>query len=339
MVNIKTLIAALKQTKAPNLFLYSLLIGAEKAEKTEKFEIQTKVAQRLRVPLVGRREYGKLIREESFSQALYQPSHIKPYKVIEEDSLLSQKFGETVYGTPAGYTNQQKQDLQTMLNELKEIGWRTKNWMLCKLLTTGVLPVKDGSVGIEYAPYNGEVLTGNDMWSDPTADIIGQLRDKQIEIQKETGVVVDHLVISPDVTKDLLRNNTIKEAFKNVNSAALMSYTPEQMPDGTAYLGYISELNLKVYSFIDWTSLDGATEEALLPAGTALLLKKGSFRNHYGALALRMNPNSPKTLIVATEVAKAEYGTKDNEDDVLRYYSAPLTVPNDARGWAFIQVK
>lgn len=339
MINQKTLIAAFTQTKKPNLFLYNLLIGSSKAEKTEKFEIQTKVAQRKRVPLVGRREYGKLVREESFSQGLYQPSHIKAYKVIEEDSLLSQKFGETVYGTKASYSEAQKQDFQGQLLDLKEIGFRTKNWMLCQLLTTGVLPTRDGAEGIEYGEYNSEVLTGDEKWSNPDADIIAQLRMKKIEIHKETGVVVDHLIITPDVTQDLLANNKIKEAFKNINSSGLMLYKPEELPEGTEYLGYIAELNLKIYAYIDWTSVEGKDEEALLPEGTALLLRKGSFRTHYGALALRTKANSAKTLVITEEFVKVEYGTKDNEDDELKYYSAPLIVPNDARGWSFIKVK
>ncbi|SKA01600.1 Phage major capsid protein E [Cetobacterium ceti] len=332
----RTLILALKQTKAPELFLYNLLIGAEKCEKTEKFEIQTKSASRTRVPLVGRRENGKLIKSESYYQSLYKPGIMKPYKPISEDSLLAQKFGQDAYGTPASYTNMQLKGLKSDLLELKEIGLRTKLWMLSQLLVTGTLPT-DKTEGISFGELNETIMTGSEKWSDPTAPIISQLRQSQLKIQQNTGMVVDHLIVTPDVVEHLLANNGVKEAMKST-TGHLFVFDPEKIGDNTAYIGFIPELNLRIFSYMDWTAEEGEVEQPLLPPGTALLLRKKSFRVHYAALAIRKKAGQSKTLIQASEYTKVEYGTKDEEDDVLRYYSAPLIIPVDAQGWALLKV-
>lgn len=333
----RTLILALKQTKAPELFLYSLLVGAEKPEKTEKFEIQTKSASRLRVPLAGRRENGKLVRNESFYQALYKPGMIKPYKPITEDSLLVQKFGENAYGVPASYTNNQLKGLKDDMLDLKTIGLRTKIWMLAQLLTTGTLPT-DKKEGISFGELNEVIMTGTDKWSDPTAPIIPQLRENQLNIQKTTGIVVDHLVITPDVVGAFLSNTGVKEAMKSTTGHSFV-FDADKLSDSVAYIGFLPELNLRIFSYMDWSQLEGEEQEqALLPPGTALMVKKKSFRVHYGAIPVRTKVGQPKTLIQAQEFVKVEYGTKDEEDDELRYYSAPLIIPNDAQGWALLKV-
>lgn len=332
----RTLILALKQTKAPELFLYSLLIGAEKPEKTEKFEIQTKSASRLRVPLVGRRENGKLVRSESFYQALYKPGMIKPYKPITEDSLLAQKFGESAYGVPASYTNAQLKGLKEDILDLKTIGLRTKIWMLSQLLTTGTLPT-DKVDGISFGDLNEVVMAGTDKWSDPNAPIVDQLRENQLNIQQKTGIVVDHLIITPDVVGAFLANTGVKEAMKSTTGHAFV-FDPDKISDSVAYIGFIPELNLRIFSYMDWSQLQGEEEQALLPPGTALMVKKKSFRVHYGAIPIRTKVGQPKALIQASEFVKVEYGTKDEEDDELRYYSAPLIIPNDAQGWALLKV-
>ena len=332
----RTLILAMKQIKAPELFLYNLLIGAEKTEKTEKFEIQTKSASRLRVPLVGRRENGKLVRNEAFYQALYKPGMIKPYKPITEDSLLAQKFGENAYGAPASYTNTQLKGLKADILELKTIGLRTKIWMLSQLLITGTLPT-DKAEGVSYGELNEITMTGSDRWSDPNAPIISQLRENQLKIQQETGIVVDHLIITPDVVGHFLGNNDIKETMKNTTGHAFV-FDPDKLADSVAYIGFIPELNLRTYSYMDWSQVEGEAEEPLLPPKTALLVKKKSFRVHYGAIPIRLKPGQSKTLVQASEIVKTEYGQKDEEDDELRYYSAPLIIPNDAQGWALLKV-
>ncbi|WP_047394345.1 major capsid protein [Cetobacterium sp. ZOR0034] len=332
----KTLILALKQVKAPVMFLYDLLIGAEKPEKTEKFEIQTKSASRLRVPLVGRRENGKLVRNEAFEQALYKPGMIKPYKPITEESLLAQKFGETEYGTTASYTNVQLKGLKEDIRELKEIGLRTKIWMLAKLLTTGTLPT-DKAEGISYGEFNEVIMSTGEKWSDPDAPIVPQLRERQLKIQQDTGIVTDHLIITPDVVGHFLANNGIKEAMKSTTGHSFV-FDPDKVDDSVAYIGFIPELNLRIFSYMDWSQVEGEAEEALLPTGTALMVKKKSFRTHYGAIPVRAKVGTGKTLIVATEYVKVQYGTKDEEDDELRYYSSPLIIPNDAQGWAMMRV-
>lgn len=332
----KELSTAMKQIKGINLFLYALLVGKELTSDKAKIEMQTKSANREIVPLVGRRENGIFVREGSFSVDTYTPSAIKAYRSIEPEDLLSQQFGMDEYGNPAKLQNA-KENLAQKLGELKEIGTRTKNYMLNKLVFTGVVPQKEGTVGISYGAINSEVLSGTDLWSDPTANIIGYLREKQLEVLKNTGIVMDHLVLEPNVVSYFLANKNIADSMKNT-AGSQFTFAPDSMPEGGTYIGRIPELGLSVFSYQDWAAYDGGTEEQLMPEGTMLMCKKGSFRVHYAGISLRQKPNTPAAVIKAKEAAYPEYGVYSDDNDELKYISLPLPAPNDVQGWVVAKV-
>lgn len=336
VVVLKDLAVALKQIKTVNFFLRSLLVGKEILSDKEKIEMQTKSANRLIVPLVGRRENGIFVKEGSFSADSYIPSLIKSFRTIESDDLLSQQFGVDEYGNPAKLQNA-KENLAQKLSELKEIGARTTNYLLNELVFIGVVPQEKGAVGISYGKINSEVLSGTDLWTDSLADIIGYLREKQLEILQDTGMVMDHLVLEPNVVGYFLGNKDIADSMKNT-AGSQFTFAPDSMPEGGTYIGRIVELGLSVFSYQDWAEYESGAEKQLMPKGTILLCKKGSFRIHYAGLTHRAKPNTPATVVKAKELAFPEYGIKSDDVDELKYRSAPLPAPNDVQGWLVAKV-
>lgn len=334
----KALSMAIAQIKSPALFLWDMLIGTEKLEKTVKFEIQTKEAGRYRVPLVGRRENGILIEKDGFETSVYEPPMMKFHVVNKAEELFEQKFGQTAYDNG---TNFAQQELAEELTYLKNIAARTKLWMVSELVTKGVCPLEDGKIGIKFGDFQKEILTDTDIWSEENTDIIAYLQKKQLEIQKKTGKVIDTLIISPDVEAALLKNNHIKEYLKQTNANIIrVNDSSARKSSGEREVMYLPTLNIMIYSYIDWVAditNKNAPEVPVLPEKTVIGFKKGDFVCHYGPLALRPAPKQRATLHIMKEVVRPNY-PEGTEDDVLEYFSAPLVAPKDAAGWFCAQV-
>lgn len=333
----KSLSMAIQQIKPPALFLWDILIGTEKLEKTLKFEIQTKEAGRYRVPLVGRRENGILIEKDGFETSIYEAPMMKFHVINKAEELFEQKFGQTIY---EGGTTLAQQELAEELVYLKNLAARTKLWMLAELVTKGVCPLEDGKVGIKFGNFEKEVLT-DDAWSNPDTDIIGYLKEKQLEIQKKTGKVIDTLIITPDVEDALLKNNSIKEYLKQTNANIIrVNDSSARKYSGEREVMYLPTLNIMIYSYIDWVgdiTKKTSPESSILPEKTVIGVKKGDFKCFYGPLALRPAPKQRAILHVTKEVVRPQY-PEGTEDDILEYFSAPLVAPSDAAGWFCAQV-
>lgn len=333
----KALSLAIARVKPPALFLWDILIGMEKLEKTLQFEVQTKDAGRYRVPLVGRRENGVLIEKEGFETSIYSAPMLKFHVINKAEELFEQKFGQTIYENGI---NMAQQELAEELTYFKELAARTKLWMLSELVTKGVCPLENGKKGIKFGDFQKEILTDN-AWSNPDTDIIAYLKAKQLEIQKKTGKIIDVLIVSPDVEEAMLKNNHIKEYLKQTNANIVrINDSSARKNDGAREVMHIPTLNITVYSYIDWvkdiTDKDGA-EVPVIPEKTVIGAKRESFICQYGPLSLRPAPGQRAKLHVTKEVVRPSY-PEGTEDDLLEYFSAPLVSPVDASAWFCAQV-
>lgn len=330
------LTAAIAQIKAPTMFLWDTLIGIEKTERTQKFEVHTKSAGRIKAPLVSKREKGVLIEKQAFEVTMYEPPMLKIYTINYAEELFEQGFGQTQYDD---YTSIAKQELAKQLKELKDIAARTKLYMLSTLTTTGVCPVEDGKQGIKYGDFNKEILSGTDAFNDPNCDIIAYLEKKQLEIQKKTGIVIDTLIVHPDVTDAIMKNKYVIEYLKMTNANLFqVNHRVEKTPSGEKLIAFLPKLNMTIYSYVDWVRNPDEDEEVdLLPSGTIIGVKKGSFSCHYGALAVRSEAGKRATVHVKKEVVITRY-PDDSNDDLIELNSAPLIMPEDAQGWFCAEV-
>ena len=326
------LTAAISQVKAPKHFLYDLLIGEEKAEKVEELEIHTRQAGRRKAPLVGRREQGIFVRREAFAVQRVKPSYIKLQAVNEAEALFEQQFGQTPYADPQ---QTGKRMLADAMKEFKNIAFRTRTWMLVQTLRTGACPMADGVQAIEYGEINKETLAGTALFNNPACDPIAYLKKKQTEVQKESGVVIDTIIMSPDVADAFLENEKVKE-YLNTRHANYVRVNDSKAEDaeGKKEIAYLPTLGITVYSFVDWyTDMDNQNEEQVIPAKTCIGVKSKSFTFRYGAMALRPKQGAPKTLHINKEVIRPWY-PDTSEDDEIQYFSAPLCMPReDIRAW------
>ncbi|MDR3258228.1 MAG: major capsid protein [Fusobacteriaceae bacterium] len=335
----KNLTKAIERIKEPSHFLWDKCIGNEVIESTVEIEIHTKDAGRLRAPLVGRRDGLILVEKQEWASDKFAPPHIKLKVVNEAEEMFEQQFGRTEYDTTYSPGHA---ELAKELIKLKSIGYRTRIWMLAQILNTGICPLADGKAGITFNnTFAKEILSGSDLWSNASADIIGYIEEKQAEIQQTTGIVIDTLIISPDVTPYIMKNSSVLEALKQVNANTFQVDSTTQSEKRKKYkrIAYIPSLDVTIYSYRDWVKKIGDNDEGLLvPSKTIIGLQAGSFSCHFGSLALKSEPTAKKAMKhVAKEVVRS-WTTDQTEDDELQYFSAPIILPDDAQGWFTSQV-
>lgn len=337
MFGIIALTAAIAQVKNPKSFIWDIMIGRESTEKTIQFEMHTKNEGRYRAPLVGRRENSILVEREAFQVQVVEPAMIKIHTVNEAENMFKQQFGQTKYQQNTDKV--WKQQLADDMKKLKNIGFRTKVWMLTTLIKTGVCPMASGEKGISYGEFQKEVLSGNDMFTHQDADILAYLEKKQRNIQEKTGLIPDTVITTPKVAAAILNNSKVKEYLKETNANIFMiNDKTAEKNTGEKLVAYLPTLGITIYSYVDWYAELGTDEETtVLEEGDLILFKKGSFRCQYGALALRAKTGEPATKFVEKEVLRPRY-PENSEDDLLEYVSAPLISPEDAQGWAYAKV-
>ena len=320
------------QTKAPKNFLYNLLIGEEKAEKVEKLEIHTKEAGREKAPLVGKREKGIFIDKTAWQAQIVEPAYIKLQTVNEAEALLEQQFGQVKYAEPQDVG---KKTLADAMKKFKEIGFRTRQWMLIETLMTGTCPMEEGTQGVKYGDVNKEVLTGNDLFTSPNCDPIKYLKNKQTEIQKQTGIVIDTVVMSPDAADAFLENQKVKDYLntRHANYVRVNDSNPEN-EDGKKEIAWIPTLGMTIYSFVDWyDDMETGDTHQVIPEKTCMGVKAKSFSFKYAAMPLRPEQGKPAQLLVKKEVVRKWY-PDTSEDEELQYRSRPLCMPNkDIKSW------
>lgn len=333
---IVALTTAIAQVKEPKSFLWDMMIGIEKVEKETRFEMHTKSAGRLRAPLVGRRQGSILVEKDSFQVDVVEPAMIKIHTVNEAEGMFQQQFGQTQYENAEKVW---KQQLADDMKKLKTIGFRTKTWMLAQFIKTGVCPMADGDKGVSYGEFQKETLSGNELFSHADADILAFLEARQTKIQKETGLVADTVITTPQVAATILNNPKVKEYLKETNANIFrINDKIAEKNTGERLIAYLPTLGITIYSYMDWYKELGAEEEtAVLEGGDLFLFKKGSFRCQYGAMALRSKQGEPARKFVEKEVLRTRY-PEDSEDEVLQYLSAPLISPEDAQGWLYATV-
>lgn len=143
--------------------------------------------------------------------------------------------------------------------------------MRMSLLTTGIISISANGQDYYY-DYNmnaSHKVVATKAWSDPTADIITDIRVWQDMIEEDTGVRPSRAVCSPATFEYFMKNNLIRNAiWGNASTAPVLKGTV------TAYIRDALGITVAVYSkkFIDETN----TKKAYIPDDLFVLIPDGT---------------------------------------------------------------
>lgn len=335
-----TLIAALKQRKRPNMFLWNLLVRKINPRNTERFEVHTKKAKRDMAPFVGKYVDGEVLEKEKAEIKFFEPSAIKPVVRAEANELLERGFGQTIYGQQISIADEADKQVAKELSYLDEKIVRREIWMLSQLMTTGVVPIvgKTVETALDYncSSENFKILSGTAMFTDSASDPYEFIKQEQTRILKETGVLINTLVFESSAGTAFMNHEKIKENYKYKDSD-ITRIKPQQLGAGTAFLGTLPELGIDIFTYTDWV-IDPvtATETLLIPEGGMIMCKSNSVEVEYGAHVQIPKQGEKRQLFTGDRIPK--YYT-EGDAELLRLVSKPYPNPDDVDGFACHIVK
>ena len=118
--------------------------------------------------------------------------------------------------------------------------------------------------GVLKSPPEREAKTPNPIWSNANAKIFEDLKTYSEEIQENAGEIPTVLIIGKNVEKYLLGNKDLRDwllipSRENLNMA---SFAPSYVSPQVRFIGYLSALNLEVYSYLEtYTYFDRVTNK------------------------------------------------------------------------------
>lgn len=143
--------------------------------------------------------------------------------------------------------------------------------MRMSLLTTGSISISANGQDYDY-DYGMDASQKKDSgvdWTDPDADIIGDLRAWQKQIKETTGNIPTRLIINSKTESYFLKNKDLKNAIWHNDAAA-----PILEPEVRTYINSALGITYAVYDsqFID----EAGTKKKFVPDDTAVLIPRGS---------------------------------------------------------------
>ena len=182
--------------------------------------------------------------------------------------------------------------------------------MRMEALTAGTVTL--GSNGQAYSYDYGvpadQKVDVTKVWSDPSADIIGDI-SKFVEDMKAKGVVITRAVCNSSVAKNFRTNNAIKNAIYVFANGTVNVTT-------TRALDYIfNETGISIYVYDDVYVNESGQAVKYVPDNTLVLMPEGTLGNtHFGVTPEESdlsNSLKAEVSIIENGVAVTTYGTED----------------------------
>ena len=182
--------------------------------------------------------------------------------------------------------------------------------MRMEALTAGTVTL--GSNGQAYSYDYGvpadQKVDVTKVWSDPSADIIGDI-SKFVEDMKAKGVVITRAVCNSSVAKNFRTNNAIKNAIYVFANGTVNVTT-------TRALDYIfNETGISIYVYDDVYVNESGQAVKYVPDNTLVLMPEGTLGNtHFGVTPEESdlsNSLNAEVSIIENGVAVTTYGTED----------------------------
>lgn len=248
----RTLTAKVNAIFPADNFLTKKFFGKNIPSKDKYVDIVITKGGKQIAPFVSPKLAGKVLKRNGKKLETYEPPLLKPKFETEAEELLEDN--NVMYSDSTSLEERAAKQLATDLDDGRSRIDRRIEWMSANALIDGKISVKGDGIEdeIDYSrnPNHTKILTGTALWtdtvnSDPRADL-----DKwKTEVFDNSGVSPTEVVFGRDVGNAYSNHPKVKEAFdkKWINRGELK---PEKLEDGVTYLGYDSELDLKMYKYV-----------------------------------------------------------------------------------------
>lgn len=317
-------------------FLRDMLFTDTELSPTNIVDVDIKKGRAKIAPYVSEKIGGKVVENSGYRTETFAPPLVAPTTITTAADLQNRTMGENLYSsrTPderaAAKLVKDLKELDTMITRREEV-------MCAQAIFDGEINVKGEGVDyvISFNHTNRETLSGSNLWSAFTSKKYADLK-RWVRTVQETGFVnVDNVVISPDVTDVLLKDNDILKLLdiRNVNIGELR---PETLPNGATYIGTIAGVG-RIYEYASsyYDDVDNKVKPIVPPGTIALLATEADFSMAYAAITIAKGDD-----LVTYEADRVpdSWTEKRPARKILQLSSKPLPIPKEVNSWFVAKV-
>lgn len=332
LYDLRTMLRALEQRKPPKTFFLDTFFPSTDVHDTDTVDIDIIKGKRRMAPFVNPRLQGKMVERRGYTTRTYKPPYLKPKTTITTDEIMKRMPGQTIYGGNMSPAERASQQLGKDMAELEDMIIRREEWMAATGITSGQVRVIgegiDDTISFGMEATHLPTLSGTSLWSaSTTATPIDDLRAWKRIVLQDSGIAPTDVVMGVDAYDAFLACDQISDKDKSLFDFLRLSLgqiEPRALPNGTTYVGRITELGLDLWVHEDWyiSDFDDSVEESMMPPKKVLMgSRTARTTRHYGAIQdLEVNAALKRFPKTWTE--------KDPSARFLLVQSAPLMVPH-----------
>lgn len=339
-----TLMAVMERVKQPaSLLVDTFFPNIPASATTTTIMVEYKKGGRRLAPYVVKNGRGVNMKRTASHIDIYKPPMVGPRRVLNPEDIASRGFGENIYSatSPADRaTKLQAEDLRFLQDSIIN----QKNLFASKILTTGQCEIAgyadDGKLQvvdtISFDDWTQQI-TPTTGWDQPGADIFGDLKDASELIQENAGMVPTIGIGGKNITQYLLNNTALMKYLSIPNPAnlSLMGLQPRIISPQVMRVGFISALNLELYSYMETYTDDAGNTQPFLGDNDLIIGIPGRGKQLHGAISLVEN----KKYVTYSGLYVPKYTADETENELaLAMFSRFVLVPESVDDWAKINM-
>ncbi len=217
------------------------------------------------------------IKRDGYASKSFQPAYLKVEEQFDPENYMSRLPGEALGGSMSPMAREQIHVMSAIKDHRDMYAERIEQ-MCAELLTTGKLKIKGkGFLYTVNLERNSDlqIETVTDPWSNPKADIVGQIEGLADKILEISGFASDTLLMGQRVWQEYRKNEQIKQFMeyqRGVKISTLM--TPEKSVYGFSDKGQVGDYRVIVHTGTYADSLDRKIKRHF-PQNKIMLLSSG----------------------------------------------------------------
>ncbi len=317
-------------------FLRDTLFTEKELSPTNKVDVDIKKGRAKVAPYVSEKIGGKVVENSGYRTETFEPPLVAPTTVTTAADLQNRSMGENLYSS----RTPDERAAEKLVKDLKELDTmitRREEVMCAQAIFDGEITVKGEGVDyvISFNHTNREALSGANLWSASTSKKYADFK-RWVRLVQETGFVnVDMVVIAPDVTDELLKDEEILKLL-DVRNVNIGEFKPENLPNGATYIGTIAGVG-RIYEYASsyYDDVDGKVKP-IVPSGTiALLSTEAEYSMAYAAITIAKDED-----LVTYEADRVpdSWTEKRPARKILQLSSKPLPIPKEVNSWFVAKV-
>ena len=308
---------------------------------TQKIDVDFKKGNRALAPFVHRKIGGATVENEGFQTNTYEPPLVAPNTITTVDDILKRTPGESLYNGKS--PNQRAvEKMQRDFAKLDEMITRREEWMCCRSLFTGKIPIldKDGKAlqeEIDFNFTNKETLKTAENWINKKGGKIAQLKKWRRQVQRAGFINCNICLMGDGALEAFLQDEEVQKML-DVRRYEIAVIAPKELPNGATYIGTIHEIAMDIYSYNEsyldnWTNKGKPENKPLLPDNIVVLLStEAHYSMYYGAVGIVDEAGKTIAVVEGTRIPE-QWVERRPARRFLQLSSAPIPVPHEVDSW------